>query len=299
MMKKVKFKCFKQELGYSIMGNDHALVITPIKGEINLKDMLSDEQTWLIPNYEDGSWKLADLSCIGEITIVTHNGIFHADEVLGVISLKKKLDKYNIKSKLIRTRDPKVIESSDIAIDVGGIYDPDNLRFDHHQDPKLECSYYLLRNNKIGEYIFYVDKKKIDEGDRGIEDHSSYPLIRFIKSQNSLNLEENDKKFFETIEILEDIMKKCKTISSMEKKLNELADKNNKKIEKKKKNFLNSIKGLQPDSDGIIVFDKDDEFLPFWKQELNGLTKPELKWIVFWDKLKKLLDYPSGSNRSK
>ena len=34
---------------------------------------------------------------------------------------------------LLRSRDPQILGSCDILIDVGGIYDPKTLRFDHHQ----------------------------------------------------------------------------------------------------------------------------------------------------------------------
>lgn len=32
-----------------------------------------------------------------------------------------------------RTRDPALLDTCDIIVDVGGIYDPHKLRFDHHQ----------------------------------------------------------------------------------------------------------------------------------------------------------------------
>ena len=34
---------------------------------------------------------------------------------------------------IIRSRDPAVIESGDIVVDVGGVYDVTRRRFDHHQ----------------------------------------------------------------------------------------------------------------------------------------------------------------------
>lgn len=36
-------------------------------------------------------------------------------------------------SKIIRTRDPLIISTADIVVDVGGVYDLATLRFDHHQ----------------------------------------------------------------------------------------------------------------------------------------------------------------------
>jgi len=62
-------------------------------------------------------------------TIVTHNGNFHADDVFSIAALKSIFPSV----KLIRTRDLELIGKADIVVDVGGEYDPDTDRFDHHQ----------------------------------------------------------------------------------------------------------------------------------------------------------------------
>ena len=64
-----------------------------------------------------------------ELTIATHNGNFHADDVFSVAALKNILPPF----KLIRTRDMEIIAKADIVLDVGGEYDADAGRFDHHQ----------------------------------------------------------------------------------------------------------------------------------------------------------------------
>lgn len=61
--------------------------------------------------------------------IVTHSGHFHADELLAVAALLLKYPE----AEVIRSRDEKVIEEADIVVDVGQIYNPTKLRFDHHQ----------------------------------------------------------------------------------------------------------------------------------------------------------------------
>jgi uncharacterized UPF0160 family protein len=63
------------------------------------------------------------------ITIATHNGNFHADDVFSIAALKNIFPSFN----LIRTRKLELIANADIVIDVGGKYDADNGRFDHHQ----------------------------------------------------------------------------------------------------------------------------------------------------------------------
>ena len=62
-------------------------------------------------------------------TIATHNGNFHADDVFSVAALKSILPPFT----LVRTRDLELIAKADIVIDVGGEYDADAGRFDHHQ----------------------------------------------------------------------------------------------------------------------------------------------------------------------
>jgi uncharacterized UPF0160 family protein len=64
-----------------------------------------------------------------DITIATHNGNFHADDVFSIAALKNIFPSFN----LIRTRDLELIGKADIVIDVGGEYDADAGRFDHHQ----------------------------------------------------------------------------------------------------------------------------------------------------------------------
>jgi len=72
-------------------------------------------------------------------TIVTHSGTFHPDEIFAVAAWleQHKLEDFRI----LRTRDPQAIAKADIAIDVGGIYDPEKLRFDHHQFGKSSSNY--------------------------------------------------------------------------------------------------------------------------------------------------------------
>ena len=63
--------------------------------------------------------------------IGTHSGTFQADEALGVWLLRQVPEYRN--SPVVRSRDPAVLEKCDIVIDVGGVYDHANLRYDHHQ----------------------------------------------------------------------------------------------------------------------------------------------------------------------
>lgn len=64
-----------------------------------------------------------------DLTIATHSGNFHADDVFSIAALKAIFPSF----KLIRTRDQELISKANIVVDVGGEYDPETGRFDHHQ----------------------------------------------------------------------------------------------------------------------------------------------------------------------
>lgn len=61
----------------------------------------------------------------------THDGTFHADEITAcaLLILFNFVDEDNI----IRTRDLNLLTNCEYVCDVGGIYDPPNCLFDHHQ----------------------------------------------------------------------------------------------------------------------------------------------------------------------
>jgi uncharacterized UPF0160 family protein len=64
--------------------------------------------------------------------IATHSGDFHADDIFGVMVLDSTLG--NSSAEIVRTRDLAIIASCDAAVDVGDVWHPENLRFDHHQN---------------------------------------------------------------------------------------------------------------------------------------------------------------------
>lgn len=61
--------------------------------------------------------------------LVTHSGRFHQDEVTATAILFR-IYPY---AEVIRTRDIAIIEAGDIVYDVGRVFDPVRMRFDHHQ----------------------------------------------------------------------------------------------------------------------------------------------------------------------
>ena len=61
----------------------------------------------------------------------THDGRFHADEVTAcaLLFFCNPIDR----DKISRTRDPVVLNRCEYICDVGGLYDPNQKLFDHHQ----------------------------------------------------------------------------------------------------------------------------------------------------------------------
>ncbi len=63
-------------------------------------------------------------------TIATHSGPFHADDVFAVALLRRF---WSRDATVVRTRDKARIAACDCVVDVGAVYDPSRMRFDHHQ----------------------------------------------------------------------------------------------------------------------------------------------------------------------
>lgn len=69
--------------------------------------------------------------------IGTHNGAFHCDEALACAILKA-LPQYK-EAEIIRTRDQAVLDTCDIVVDVGGVFD----------DEKKRWNFYIRTNLKM------------------------------------------------------------------------------------------------------------------------------------------------------
>jgi len=78
---------------------------------------------------------------LATIEIVTHDGPFHADDVLAVAILTKIYKQYNV----TRTRDKQIIDQADFVVDVGGVYDHVLRRYDHHmRNPPMASKDHVL-----------------------------------------------------------------------------------------------------------------------------------------------------------
>ncbi|HEY4515524.1 MAG TPA: MYG1 family protein [Candidatus Paceibacterota bacterium] len=66
--------------------------------------------------------------------IVTHNGTFHPDDCLAVSVIKVIEERKGNTVEIVRSRKDADWARGDYVVDVGRVYDPDNNRFDHHQE---------------------------------------------------------------------------------------------------------------------------------------------------------------------
>lgn len=94
--------------------------ILPTMSMIRSTEKLEDIADWLSQRKEKG------LNIIG-----THSGAFHCDEALAVAMLTSlpEMAPYGV----VRSRNSEIHEAADILVDVGGIFDEEKKRFDHHQ----------------------------------------------------------------------------------------------------------------------------------------------------------------------
>jgi len=66
-----------------------------------------------------------------KILVATHNGSFHPDDVFSVALLSVVFDG---KIKVVRTRDEKIISKAGFVVDIGFKHEPENNKYDHHQE---------------------------------------------------------------------------------------------------------------------------------------------------------------------
>jgi uncharacterized UPF0160 family protein len=102
-------------------------------------------------------------------TVVTHSGGFHADEVFALAVLELVCEVHGKTFHVIRTRDESVIQSADMVFDVGRLYDPASLRFDHHgtegagkRDNGIPYATFGLVWNTFGKILCGNDKEIVD-----------------------------------------------------------------------------------------------------------------------------------------
>lgn len=96
------------------------------------------------------------------VKVGTHDGDFHADDVLALALLRVVYHQYEFV--IVRTRDKAQLDTCDILVDVGGQHD--GIRyFDHHQDRNLKSSVSLLWDVVARQWPFhhqYLNQSVLD-----------------------------------------------------------------------------------------------------------------------------------------
>lgn len=194
------------------------------------------------------------------LTIATHNGIIHADEIFAVAVLKLVFKDI----KIVRTRDDSIINSADVRVDIGRKYDPKTFDFDHHQEETVKrengipyAAFGLIWKEyglKVcnSKFVFeYIDKKlvqSLDANDNGIDvttsiykDVKPYTIYGFIKALNPIPGEKDsdfDKAFLNILKIAVKLLKREIKVAKSIEKSNKTIRKLIKEAEKENKQYI-------------------------------------------------------------
>lgn len=162
--------------------------------------------------------------------IITHSGNFHADEVFACAALSILFDG---KVEITRSRDSALGEQANLMVDVGGIYNEDSDRFDHHQEGGagvrengIPYASFGLVWKRYGETLAgskhaarVIDERlvqPIDAGDNGVETYtkreevSPYLISDAIASFRPVWNERRiaDEGFFEALSVAKKILER-------------------------------------------------------------------------------------------
>ena len=151
--------------------------------------------------------------------IVTHDGIFHADEVFAIALIKTVVSRH---IPVVRSRE---ISEEDFAnenvwiIDVGRRHQPELNNLDHHQDAELEAACVLVLNHLYIKNFFNTEMwEELKEGfkaisyiDRkGFDGQVGFQVNSLIKSLNNL-----DNGFYTALSIAEDYILSAQASANM------------------------------------------------------------------------------------
>ena len=162
-------------------------------------------------------------------TIVTHDGVFHADEVFATALIKLVAKSSNNQIEVIRTRNPKILQEH-LALESSMVIDVGNSEFDHHQELKYNTingeevpmsSFGLVHKKFLELGLIFFDKDlqnlvtEIDKADNGVAPSTMSTLIRtFTPNWNDISDTAMDCAFYRAVEfakvILENMLEKTK-----------------------------------------------------------------------------------------
>lgn len=161
--------------------------------------------------------------------IVTHNSIFHTDDVFAVATLLLLVGE----AEVLRSRDPEIIKTGDYVVDVGYEHDPARNHFDHHQpggagkrENGIEYASFGLVWKEFGEKLSggakeaeMIDRElvqPIDAHDNGLaiaeykfEGVREYTVGDFFASyRTSRDSESLDESFLQVVQIAKSLLER-------------------------------------------------------------------------------------------
>ena len=166
--------------------------------------------------------------------IVTHDGVFHADEVFATALIKLIAKSNNNESKIevVRTRNPKILQEH-LDLETSMVIDVGDSEFDHHQELKyntingeeIPMSSFGLVHKKfleLGLIMFDKDLQnlvvEVDKADNGVAPSTVSTLIRtFTPNWNDTSDTAMDDAFKKAVKFAKGILKNMleKTNSSL------------------------------------------------------------------------------------
>ena len=202
--------------------------------------------------------------------IITHNGKFHSDDVFAVATLRLILGDDGFE--VLRTRDPEIIKNGDYVVDIGGEYNEESNKFDHHQiggagerENGIPYASFGLIWKKFGttlcgspEVALRIDEKLvqvIDAGDNGVDlvkeyifpDVYGYTITGIINMFRPTWKEKEksfDEKFLEAVSLARQILEREIKIT-----------KDQVEVEDKIKGYYNRSKDKQ-----LIIFEETGDY---------------------------------------
>jgi uncharacterized UPF0160 family protein len=151
-----------------------------------------------------------------EVVIATHSPPFHADDLMACVLMAKYYEKKEQPYSLIFTRDQKVIDQADVVIDVGGSYQEDKLRFDHHQLKDSNKAATGLVAQFLQEQMglkwakhLMPTLEKIDKADLGKANTvNDLKISELLSNFNPTWEEKPNDQFYEAFQIIKDCLDK-------------------------------------------------------------------------------------------
>ncbi len=212
------------------------------------------------------------------ITITTHNGTFHADEVTAIALLQVFHENEPIKWERVPHQTTEF--TSDFVIDIGRVHNPEERKFDHHQwhsseDGRSSAGLvwdFLKQPNILGRHTAHypnIDEliKAVDDNDIGIKPATQIEYSRLLSLYNhqDVHSQQQSVQFQRAIDFAVDI------ITGMKLQQDAI------NITKEVIRYAQTVLG----ADNVLEL---PEYLQGWGKFVNGEKMPKIHAVIYPDK---------------